>query len=67
MECKRVEKKETDDKYMSMVAHLNSVKIEFCDVIEELSFDERCSSIVEYLNAHKVSDRVEKFLISLVM
>lgn len=67
MECERVEKKETDDEYMSIVAHLNSVKIEFCDVIEELSFDERCSSIVEYLNGHKVSGRVEKFLISLVM
>ena len=64
--CKRVKNKEADDECMNVVTHIKDVKIKFCNIIQELSFDERYSIITEYLEAQKVSDRIEKFLISLI-
>ena len=60
MECKRVEKKETDDEYA------DNAKMKFCNIIQGLPFDKRHSMITEYLNVQKVSGRIEEFLISLI-
>lgn len=39
---------------------------EFCNLMEEKSSNECFELIKEYMNSHKVSDKVEKFLSSLI-
>ena len=53
MECKRVEKKETDDEYV------NNAKMEFCNIIQGLPLYKRDSVITEYLNEHRAKPVTE--------
>lgn len=39
---------------------------EFCNVVEEKSVDECFELIMEYINNHNLSDKVEKYLLSLI-
>ena len=41
-------------------------KDEFCNVMAEIVADERHSLVMEYLNSHEISDKVENLLISLI-